>query len=109
LRADLPETLPLALQQEHIIRVKMGTYATAIHCITHHQIIKPRMRDKIEVCQQSFGSIQMVIELLHQQCPGLFANAFEIRPGKRPVLQFASPVFFGVSTGLEHRLHTIER
>ncbi|OIQ67280.1 hypothetical protein GALL_511410 [mine drainage metagenome] len=55
-----------SLQQEYIIRIKMRTDAAARHGITHHQIVQPRMRDKIESLQQCFAARQVMIQFLHQ-------------------------------------------
>ena len=53
LRGYLPAPMPKALQQEYIVRIEMRADSAAFGCVAHHQVVEPRVRDKVELFASS--------------------------------------------------------
>src|SRR6185437_2657455 len=73
----LPVPAPHALQQEDVIRIKMRPDSAAIRRKTDHQVVEPRVGNKIEFEQQLTSRREKVIDILYQQRPVFYGQARE--------------------------------
>ena len=90
LAADTPAALPLRLQQEHVVAIKVRSHTAAVGGKTHHQVIQARTGHKGKLLQQGVRRIQMQVQALHQQGPARLAELGDGRAHKRAVAQAPS-------------------
>ena len=69
LRTDAPATLAVRLQQEHVVRIIMGTDAGAIGGKAHHQVVQAGIGHEAELAQQVVGALVMQVHALDQHRP----------------------------------------
>lgn len=88
LRANLPSTFAQALDQEHVILVKMWPDAPFIGCIADHHIVDTPIGYEAKRLDQRGNLWHMVIDRLDEQRPRLVAESAKARFRERSVFRF---------------------
>ena len=86
--ADLPVTLAMTLQQEHVVVVEVRANATTRGGVADHHVVDAPARQEAEVFQQLVDFRHELINGLYQQGPLALWQFAELVFGERAAAQF---------------------